>query len=472
MIIYVQEEDKYTEEDLINKLNSANIEDIQGFLNSALSSKVIIPDIEKKEYGSGDSEITVKFYRNRFVGILKFESTFIISYPKYINEIESDIDNSNNKFKEILKVIEKYYTEQIYENSNGLNHEFSNFNLQVKILKDFLESGLYNNEIFTYKLNGEEEIVWEETISGIAPYINNGNPIYLDYFTHSKRDEKENFARKIHEAILVQIQDELGLVGDLLGYDKYYLESEGLNNLGDKEYLIRVLENELRIQNVTLKQNLLKDLIRYLNFSNEGSSNQSIEIYGTTSFNLVWEQICRKVYRDDLNNHLTDLNLKLAGRIATPNAEIFVDYTQRVLLKDIVDKPIWTDLKTNNIATATSRALLDVLYVNHPNKSFDIYDGKYYGISFKDSSISGQPGIEDINKQYLYQQAYSKLAKLNDFSFKNYFVIPVDDLIEDEGNGIEMYKVSIPYISELSLDDIVVIGRDCSKFFNIYLNLT
>ena len=341
----------------------------------------------------------------------------------------------------------------------------------MKIIKDFLQSGIYRNEIYTSILNGEEEIVWEDTISSFFPYINNKNPIYLDYFTRSKRDELENIARKIHKAVLVEIQDELGLIANLLGFDKYFIESDSLSNIGDDNYLIRVLENELRLQNVTIKQNLLKDLIKYISScSNKSYTTQNIEIYGTASFNLVWEQICRKVYKDNLNTRLKDLNLELIGTIKTENSDVFVDYSQRGLLKDIVDKPIWSNLLTNNIVTVNSGALLDVLHVNYQSNSFDIYDGKYYSIRFEEESISGQPGIEDINKQYLYQQAFSKLAIINNFRFKNYFVIPVDDLLEDKGYGVEMYKVSIPYISELGLEDIVVIGRDCSKFYNAYLD--
>lgn len=471
MILYLQEEDRYSEIDLIDKLKSVKVNDVNGFLKSALSSKVISSEIEKKEYGYSDSDAKIRYYKIKFVGILKFESSFIISYPKYINDIQSDIKNSNSKFKNILKVIEKYYIDQIYENDNESGSELSNLNLQVKIIKDFLESGIYRNEIYTSILNGEEEIVWEDTISSFFPYINNKNPIYLDYFTRSKRDELENIARKIHKAVLVEIQDELGLIANLLGFDKYFIESDSLSNIGDDNYLIRVLENELRLQNVTIKQNLLKDLIKYISScSNKSYTTQNIEIYGTASFNLVWEQICRKVYKDNLNTRLKDLNLELIGTIKTENSDVFVDYSQRGLLKDIVDKPIWSNLLTNNIVTVNSGALLDVLHVNYQSNSFDIYDGKYYSIRFEEESISGQPGIEDINKQYLYQQAFSKLARINNFRFKNYFVIPVDDLLEDKGDGVEMYKVSIPYISELGLEDIVVIGRDCSKFYNAYLD--
>ncbi|MGH2324717.1 LlaJI family restriction endonuclease [Streptococcus uberis] len=469
MILYLQEEDKYTEEELTDKLKSLNIKDINGFLISALSSRILIPYIEKIDYGSEIQELSTEYYKLKFVGILKIESAFIVLYPKYVENIQSDIIHSNKKFKEIIKVIEKYYANQIYESNFEKSESSSRFNLQIKILKEFMEYGIYSNEIESLKLNGDGEIVWEDTISKLDPIINNGKPIYLDFYTHSTRDEIENIARKIHVAILFEIQEELGLIIDLLGFEKNLFESEGINSIGDIDYLINELEKELRIQNVTLKQNILKNLIQYLNKLEESSSILTFEMHGTNSFNLVWEQICKKVYCDNLNSKLVDLNLNLKGKVKLQNSDVSVDYTDRKFLKDIVDKPIWTSLRDDLDISASSGALLDVLHINYQNQSFDIYDGKYYEINFKKDSISGQPGVEDINKQYFYQLAYKKLAMLNNFNFNNYFVVPVDDLVDDKGNGVEIFKARIPYVSELNLEDIVVIGRDCSTFYKSYL---
>ena len=46
----------------------------------------------------------------------------------------------------------------------------------------------------------------------------------------------------------------------------------------------------------------------------------------------------------------------------------------------------------------------------------------------------------------------------------------MDDFVEDKGHGVELYKVKISYLSDLLLEDIVVIGRDCSTFYKQYLN--
>ena len=136
-------------------------------------------------------------------------------------------------------------------------------------------------------------------------------------------------------------------------------------------------------------------------------------------------------------------------------------------MKDIVEKPIWSQEDLEVYATKTLE--LDALRVNHSEKCFEIYDGKYYQIEINDNKVSGQPGIEDITKQYLYQLAFSKLAKINNFVFSNSFVIPVDELLEDSGLGVPYAMASLDMLNELKLNKIKVIARDAQKSFADYL---
>lgn len=41
-----------------------------------------------------------------------------------------------------------------------------------------------------------------------------------------------------------------------------------------------------------------------------------------------------------------------------------------------------------------------------------IYDAKYYCFEHTRQNLKGQPGIESITKQYLYQLAYKNLPKI------------------------------------------------------------
>lgn len=473
MLLYLKEEETYTKEDLEKKLDLVSIINKEKFLNQALTSRVLIPIFEKSKGIKEDVRFEIQKYKINFVGILKFESVFIIVYPKYIRSIESDINNSNFKFKEIIKVIDKFNSANIFETDKLFRQEESFFDLQLKIWKDFIVNGIYSNEIETIELNGEGEFSWEETISGVLPYLNNGLPVYLDSYTKKRENELNNLVRQIHIAILSEIQENFGLISDIVDLKRHFFETNGLENLGDVDYLVRTIENELRIQNITLKQSTLKDMIQYLDLQKMKSTNSMLYLYGTTSFNLVWEDICKKVYKDHLNEKISSFpTLKIQGIITNGDgSHSEINYTNREKIKDIVDKPIWSKLTENHLQVQASKgSLLDVLHLNLKNQSIDIYDGKYYDIEFAENGIKGQPGVEDVIKQYFYQLAYKKLAQLNNLSFKNTFVIPMDDFVEDKGHGVELYKVKISYLSDLLLEDIVVIGRDCSTFYKQYLN--
>lgn len=472
MKLYLKEGEEYSEHELEKLLKKSGIEDTTNFIKNSLSSRIFLPKIKKTKFNVSQDNIKPNSYKVNFVGILKYGSTIVLGYPKYINNIASDISDNHNKFKRILKVIEKSYSENIFSEYSSLDNSSTLFNLIIKLWQEFMSYGIYSNQIETTDYNGEGEILWEETISQQVSFVFNDIPVYLDTFTKSSEDENDNIARQIHLSILSNIQNEISIIFDVLGYEQQYFQSIELSDIGEDSYLLRALERELGRQNITFKQNILNNLIDYIEKRGIQSSNEKIELYGTTSFNIVWENICKKVYEDHLPDRISALELKISGDIKEKNGSIKqIDYTDRERLSDIVDKPVWEVLINNKKIFAKSGAQLDVLHINHTEKSFDIYDGKYYKIKVDERNIVGQPGMEDIIKQYFYQLAYKNIAEINDYKFNNYFVVPVDNLTYDMGNGVHLYKVSISYLSELQLNDIIVIGRDCDMFFKEYLGL-
>ena len=56
---------------------------------------------------------------------------------------------------------------------------------------------------------------------------------------------------------------------------------------------------------------------------------------------------------------------------------------------------------------------------------FYILDAKYYCPNWTDDSISGQPSVEDVSKQYLYYLAYRDVLERYKVSeVRNYFLMP------------------------------------------------
>lgn len=69
---------------------------------------------------------------------------------------------------------------------------------------------------------------------------------------------------------------------------------------------------------------------------------------------------------------------------------------------------------------------------------FIIFDAKYYNAKLEvNVQPKGQPGIESITKQYLYQLAYQKFIKDHNFSsVRNCFLLPTEvDHVIDKGEA-------------------------------------
>ena len=90
-------------------------------------------------------------------------------------------------------------------------------------------------------------------------------------------------------------------------------------------------------------------------------------------------------------------------------------------------------------------------------------------IKFKDRTVEHAPGVGDITKQYLYEQAYKSLAEKNNYTFTNQFIIPKDNLLEDKGEGVLFAEVSLPLFDSFNLSSIKVTARNCELIFKEYL---
>ena len=95
-----------------------------------------------------------------------------------------------------------------------------------------------------------------------------------------------------------------------------------------------------------------------------------------------------------------------------------------------------------------------------------LFDAKYYNITLKkESKLSGQPGIGDITKQYLYQLAYKDIFKdIDELVFKNSFLVPT---YESEFKNIGYVKLDMFKIMEL--EDIQIIQVPTNEVFERYL---
>ena len=147
-------------------------------------------------------------------------------------------------------------------------------------------------------------------------------------------------------------------------------------------------------------------------------------MYGTTSFNLVWEKVCAEVFHSKLKTQLRHLHIP--GGVSQP-------YSPTQTLIEVIEKPKWVGINNNGqlfTKEAADTLIPDLISIHEINgqPSFIILDAKYYCIQLtEDKVLRGQPGIGDVTKQYLYQLAYKDfLAAHNIQIVKNCFLMPTE----------------------------------------------
>ena len=136
-------------------------------------------------------------------------------------------------------------------------------------------------------------------------------------------------------------------------------------------------------------------------------------------------------------------------------------YDRKQKLIELIERPLWS--VTGN--TATDTLVPDLISIS--GSQFIIFDAKYYNARL-DPGVApkGQPGIESVTKQYLYQLAYQKFISDHRFSaVKNCFLLPTENgEIEDRG------EVSMEMLSSLGLQNIKVRLIPAKMAYDYYLS--
>lgn len=80
------------------------------------------------------------------------------------------------------------------------------------------------------------------------------------------------------------------------------------------------------------------------------------------------------------------------------------------------------------------------------------------------SSLSGNPGIESVNKQYLYQLAYNDFIDIHGLSTYNCFLLPTEG-----PEIIDLGNVSFEIFKSMNLQDIQLRLLPANIMYDLYL---
>ena len=244
------------------------------------------------------------------------------------------------------------------------------------------------------------------------------------------------------------------------------LSEEQVDDFGDDDYILYRIQNELNVQYNTRKQLVLKAMYAYIAQKASFNNIDSFSIYGTNSFNLVWEKVCAQNFGNVLDLKLSELPLGVC--------DDYKDSKDNTLL-EIIDRPVW-HRNAGDISDGKSDTLRpDLISIYECGDSgeycFGIYDAKYYNIDFHSNlsgyRVIGQPGVGDVTKQYLYQLAYDDFITKQGYKYvQNMFFCP-DEAGEKEYGWVQMDMLH--QIGDKKLENVAVVKLCASEMYDLYL---
>ncbi len=342
---------------------------------------------------AGDGQEQV--YVFTFVGIVQAGERILKCCPKYL-----DKENPFQEMKQILKVLRRYHSRRqelgIYR-FQGREGAFHRLGVMLYLVEDYLEHGAYTSWQPVTELNGSGEIFWDRTIHETVALTVGGRPFYPELLTAGSNDDEHDYFRRLHRCIVTECSrslEEAGLTG-LLELERLYESDEVLEDLGDEEMLLYRIGRELDVQFDDRRCRILELMDTYIAHRQMPEEGSGLYLLGTSHFETVWEAVCAQTMKNCLGRPL-----------GSP-------YAPGQTLLGLIERPRWRYQDSSDRVTAPGTLVPDLVtvYENQGRRVFAILDAKYYRICLERGRVSGQPGIADITKQYLYQLAFQDFIR-------------------------------------------------------------
>ena len=244
--------------------------------------------------------------------------------------------------------------------------------------------------------------------------------MYFDYETNESVQDATNFVTRLHNCILTECSKYIASTGiaELLLVDEIELSEESIQDFGDVDSIVYMLEKELSSQYVTWKREVIDLLHRYVCDEEVAIDGWGSFCLGNTSFHAVWEKACKVAFGDQLNATFKEAGLKPKGAYQNSAMKI----------KEVIPCPEWYKFENGDDEfCGTVKTLVPdtiVMRKIYGKKVFAVLDAKYYHPRLG-KTPEGVPELESITKQFLYQSAYQEFVKTYGFDrVVNAFLVP------------------------------------------------
>ncbi len=434
---YFREQKHYSLQEIEKKLNLSEKENLKDILGTLKKFGIVkaVSNSEEHEYEElSDTEIiadscesgTCK-YKFCFTGIAVLGNHVFCCYPKYID----NNDSPKEHLKLCLNAIRKYNSsaEQLVRlyNWNGEGQTFNRLAISLYILNDYYENGIYSAQKEIIETNGMGEINWDKTINETFALLKDNRPYYFDLQTINSQENDLDFIKQLHKCIITECSEYLEN-NDLLDFFDIApaaISTQKKDDFGSTEYIQHRLEKAINSEFITKKQNLLKTLYAYIAELNSNSTASTLSLYGTNSFNLVWEEALRSTLNNVLDKPVIN------GK--TP--------------RSLIEKVRW---ENNSQGVCYSRESLEPDIICIEDGKFIILDAKYYNVEWGRNAsgqleIRHQPGVQDIVKQFAYQKAFGEHIKDGFSQTANVFLVPQKGIGNESAGKVKGKVKSMGY---------------------------
>ncbi|RAP50970.1 MAG: hypothetical protein BZ136_00290 [Methanosphaera sp. rholeuAM74] len=434
--IYIRESEHYSKKYLIDLLG-------QSVHDKLLNQAVITYDAVNDTY------------QFNYVGVIIIDEMVINCYPKYIHEKSSIHDD----FKQVINVIKRYEStceDDAYEDIETDNLTSNMLPMMLFFVEDYYENGVYTKIHSILEDNGDGEIDWNRTVNKDQSIVINDKAYYTHLQTKRKLNDLYDYYRLLHEYIITDCSNylEKNELLHLFDLTPVEISDNHLDDFGKLDFILNKLDKQQNIEFNTHKQKLLKVMHSYLSKNNLFNDENTLLLYGTRTYHDVWEKVCKHVLKDKLDKKLSKLHLP---------CQLNDKYNPSYELIKVIKKPTWI-LKDKH-PRKTDTFIPDIVAIK--DDQFIILDAKYYDLT-TDKNISGQPGLESITKEYLYELAFKEFTEDNAFkTIKNAFLFPTE---KSEVNNLGIVKLDI--LSLLGLQDIQLIMLPANLVYEHYLDNT
>lgn len=362
------------------------------------------PDISELLEVAPEGEPMLAF---NFCGLVLAGGCLIHVYPKYLPPgIQPE-----KAFWLAMRALQHYRNHRCQKLSRSERQATGGdfFSTVLALLADYRLHGLYRVADDEIEINGQGETDWQRTLERHQPAFidtpQGRRPLYMERETIRRRTDEENFFRLVQMACLNECAALVRTLGLTQLVNVQGVRFPGIKAPGSRHYMLRRLRQELGRQFSEQRRTVLQLLMLYIERRGGQAQKSSVIFYGTNAMAAVWEEAVRVVFSDQLHTRIRDMAaLPAARRASCPQ--------RHKLLIDIIGRPCWTSPAGEDIFTDT--LIPDTVAVTAD--SFIIYDAKYYTPHLSGRRLTGQPGLESVTKQYLYQMAYA--------DFLQYFTIP------------------------------------------------